>query len=138
MRDVVYIALGSNVGDRSAAIARARQAIDALDATRIVAESMVEETTPVGPVKQGHFLNQMVAVETDLTPRELLSKLQEIESSEGRERTVRWGPRTLDLDIVKIEGREFSDDALQIPHPELPNRDFWLRELAQIKASLDD
>jgi 2-amino-4-hydroxy-6-hydroxymethyldihydropteridine diphosphokinase len=138
MRDVVYIALGSNVGDRSAAIARARQAIDALDATRIVAESMVEETTPVGPVKQGHFLNQMVAVETDLTPRELLSKLQEIESSEGRERTVRWGPRTLDLDIVKIEGREFSDDALQIPHPELPNRDFWLRELEQIKASLDD
>jgi 2-amino-4-hydroxy-6-hydroxymethyldihydropteridine diphosphokinase len=138
MRDEVYIALGSNVGDRSAAIARARQAIDALDATRIVAESMVEETTPVGPVKQGHFLNQMVAVETDLTPRELLSKLQEIESSEGRERTVRWGPRTLDLDIVKIEGREFSDDALQIPHPELPNRDFWLRELEQIKASLDD
>ena len=138
MRDLVYIALGSNVGDRSATIAQARSAIDAIDTTRIVAESMVEETTPVGPVKQNQFLNQMIAVETDLTPRELLSKLQEIESAAGRERTVRWGPRTLDLDIVKIEGREFSDDALQIPHPELQNRDFWLRELAQVEAALDE
>ncbi len=137
MRDVVYIALGSNMGDRNATIAQARTAIDAIDQTHIVAESMVEETAPVGPIAQGRFLNQMIAVETDLKPRELLAELQKIERDAGRTREVRWGPRTLDLDIVMIEGREFSDDALQIPHPELPNRDFWLREVQQIKADLD-
>ncbi|HUQ19281.1 MAG TPA: 2-amino-4-hydroxy-6-hydroxymethyldihydropteridine diphosphokinase [Gemmatimonadaceae bacterium] len=136
MSDLVYIALGSNLGDREATLDRARKEIARIESTRIVAESDIEETAPIGPVKQDFFLNQMIAVETDLQPRALLDALQKIEKEAGRERAVRWGPRTLDLDIVMIDGREHSDDALVVPHPQLPNRDFWLRELEQIKTAL--
>ena len=134
MSDVVYIALGSNVGDREATLARAREAVAALQRTRILAESGVEETAPLGPILQGAYLNQMIAIETDMSPHELLGALQEIETAAGRVRTIRWGPRTLDLDIVMIEGREYSDDTLTVPHPELPNRDFWQRQLAQLRG----
>jgi 2-amino-4-hydroxy-6-hydroxymethyldihydropteridine diphosphokinase len=133
--DVVYVALGSNIGDRATTLARARAAIAALKTTRIIAESAVEETAPLGPVPQGHYLNQMIAIETDLPPRTLFGALQRIERAAGRVRTVKWGPRTLDLDIVMIDGREYSDDALTIPHPELPNRDFWLRELEEVRGA---
>jgi 2-amino-4-hydroxy-6-hydroxymethyldihydropteridine diphosphokinase len=132
--ELVYIALGSNIGDRQAMLERARAAIASLQDTRIVAESSVEETAPLGPVAQGPYLNQMIAVETELSPRALLTALQGIEQAAGRTRTVRWGPRTLDLDIVTIEGRSFSDDMLTIPHPELPNREFWQRELDELKS----
>ena len=135
MSEVVYIALGSNLGDRVTALTRARAAIAALKGTRIIGESAVEETAPLGPVPQGPYLNQMIAIETDLSPRSLFGALQRIERAAGRVRTVRWGPRTLDLDIVMIEGREFSDDTLTIPHPELPNRDFWLRELEELRGA---
>jgi 2-amino-4-hydroxy-6-hydroxymethyldihydropteridine diphosphokinase len=127
--------LGSNIGDRAAALARARDAIAGLKSTRIVAESAVEETAPLGPIRQGPYLNQMVAVETELTPRALLAALQRIERAAGRVRAVRWGPRTLDLDIVMIEGREVADDVLTVPHPELVNRDFWQRELDELRAT---
>lgn len=135
MSDLVYIALGSNVGDRVTTLARARIAIASLKSTRIVAESAVEETVPLGPISQGPFLNQMVAVETDLAPRALFSGLQRIERAAGRVRSARWGPRTLDLDIVMIDGREFVDDVLTIPHPELGNRDFWQRELEELRGT---
>ena len=138
MTDVAYIALGSNVGNRELALARARAAIGAIRDTRLIAASEIEETDPVGPVAQGKFLNQMVAVSTTLPPRTLLAALHRIERAAGRVRAVRWGPRTLDLDIVMIEGKEYSDDALVIPHPELPNRDFWLRELAQLRGAAND
>jgi 2-amino-4-hydroxy-6-hydroxymethyldihydropteridine diphosphokinase len=132
--DLVYIALGSNIGDRSTMLARARTAIASLKSTRIVAESAVEETAPLGPVPQGPYLNQMVAVETELAPRVLFAALQRIERAAGRVRSVRWGPRTLDLDIVMIDGREFVDDVLTVPHPELANRDFWQRELEELRG----
>jgi 2-amino-4-hydroxy-6-hydroxymethyldihydropteridine diphosphokinase len=134
--DRVYIALGSNLGDRSANLARARAAIANLKGVRVVAESIVEETAPLGPIVQGPYLNQMIAIETDLTPRQMLSALQRIERAAGRVRAVKWGPRTLDLDIVMIEGKEFVDDALTVPHPELPNRDFWQRELEELRGAL--
>ena len=134
MSDLVYIALGSNIGDRSTMLARARTAIASLKSTRIVAESAVEETAPLGPIPQGSYLNQMIAVETELTPRALFAALQRIERAAGRVRSVRWGPRTLDLDIVMIEAQEFIDDVLTIPHPELGNRDFWQRELEELRG----
>lgn len=134
MSDLVYIALGSNIGDRSTMLARARTAIASLKSTRIVAESAVEETAPLGPIPQGAYLNQMVAVETELAPRGLFAGLQRIERAAGRVRSARWGPRTLDLDIVMIDGREFVDDVLTIPHPELGNRDFWQRELEELRG----
>ena len=135
MTDVAYIALGSNVGNRELALARARAAIGAIRDTRLIAASEIEETEPVGPVVQGKFLNQMVAVSTTLPPRTLLAALHRIERAAGRIRATRWGPRTLDLDIVMIEGKEYADEALVIPHPELPNRDFWQRELEQLRGA---
>jgi 2-amino-4-hydroxy-6-hydroxymethyldihydropteridine diphosphokinase len=134
MSDVVYIALGSNVGNRELSLARARSAIAAIRDTRVIAATEVEETDPIGPIPQGKYLNQMVAISTTLPPRTLLAALHRIERAAGRVRATRWGPRTLDLDIVMIEGKEYCDEALVVPHPELPNRDFWQRELAELKA----
>jgi 2-amino-4-hydroxy-6-hydroxymethyldihydropteridine diphosphokinase len=134
MREIAYIALGSNIGDRQLTLARARAAIANIRRTRVLAESVIEETEPLGPVPQGPYLNQMVAVETELAPRALFSALQQIERAAGRVRSLRWAPRTLDLDIVAIEGMEISDDILTVPHPELPNRDFWQRELDELRT----
>ena len=135
MTDVAYIALGSNLGNRDLALARARAAIAAIRDTRLIAATEVEETEPIGTIPQGKFLNQMVAVSTTLPPRTLLAALHRIERAAGRVRATRWGPRTLDLDIVMIEGKEYADEALVVPHPELPNRDFWQRELAELRGS---
>jgi 2-amino-4-hydroxy-6-hydroxymethyldihydropteridine diphosphokinase len=132
MRDIAYIALGSNLGKREEYLERARSAIAVLPGTRILRASSVEETAPVGDVPQGPYLNQMLEVETELAPRELLDRLHEIERSAGRVRGVRWGPRTLDLDIVKYDSQTVNEPDLLVPHPELPNRDFWLRELAEL------
>ena len=137
MTDVAYIALGSNVGNRELALARARAAIAAIRDTRLIASSPVEETEAIGPVPQGNYLNQMVAVSTTLPPRTLLAALHRIERAAGRVRAVRWGPRTLDLDIVMLDGKEYADEALVIPHPELPNRDFWQRQLADLRGLAD-
>lgn len=134
MSDTVYLALGSNVGNRELALSRAKSAIATIRDTTIVAATAVEETEPLGPVEQGKFLNQMLAVTTTLQPRTLLAALHRIERAAGRVRSVRWGPRTLDLDIVMIEGKTYEDDKLVIPHPELENRDFWKREIAELRG----
>ena len=129
-----YIALGSNLGDREEHLAAARAALAALPATRWVAASAVEETQPLAGMDQPPYLNQMVLLETSLEPRALLAACQAIERSRGRVRTEHWGPRTLDLDIVRYGGRRIADPDLIIPHPELPNRNFWIRELAELEA----
>jgi len=135
VNDIAYIAIGSNVGRREVFLADARRAIAALPRTSLLAETAVEETAPIGPVAQGPFLNQMIAVQTELSPMELLSALQAIEQRAGRTRGVRWGPRTLDLDIVLLEKQTVSHPGLTVPHPELPNRAFWQRELAELRGS---
>lgn len=135
MRDIAYIALGSNLGDRAAYLERARAALATLPRSHLLRASSVEETAPVGDVPQGAYLNQMVAVATTLTPRELLDALHVIERDAGRARTVRWGPRTLDLDIVMFDTQTVNEPDLTVPHPELPRRDFWRRELAELKGS---
>ena len=135
MRDVAYIALGSNLGDRNAELTRAREAIAALPDSDLIAQSTVEETAPLGPIEQPPFLNQMVAVRTGLSPMALLQSLQAIEIRAGRIRGVRWGPRTLDLDIVSFERQTVEEPGLTVPHPELAHRDFWQRELAELRAS---
>jgi 2-amino-4-hydroxy-6-hydroxymethyldihydropteridine diphosphokinase len=133
MRDVAYIALGSNLGDRDEHLARARGAIAQLPSSRVVAESSIEETAPLGQLDQPMYLNQMVALETSLTPRQLLSGLQAIEQGEGRVRHERWESRTLDLDIVCFDAQTASETDLQIPHPGLADRPFWQRELAELR-----
>jgi 2-amino-4-hydroxy-6-hydroxymethyldihydropteridine diphosphokinase len=133
-RERAYIALGSNLGDRAGHIAAARAALAALPHTRVVAESRVEETAPLAGMEQPAYLNQMVLLETALDPRALLAACQAIERSRGRVRGERWGARTLDLDIVRYGHRRIADPDLIIPHPELPNRDFWMRELAELEV----
>jgi 2-amino-4-hydroxy-6-hydroxymethyldihydropteridine diphosphokinase len=128
------VALGSNLGDREAHLRAAREALRALPETALVAESSIEETPPLGGMKQPPYLNQMVLLETGLDPRQLLQACQTIEQQEGRHRDERWGARTLDLDIVRFGQRRISEKDLIIPHPELPNRDFWLRELAELST----
>lgn len=131
----MFVALGSNVGERAEHLAAARDAIGRLPETRLVAASSIEETAPLAGMRQPPYLNQMVLVETDLDPHELLRALQRIERERGRVRAERWGPRTLDLDIVKFGTRRIDAPDLVVPHPELPNRDFWQRELAELSRS---
>ncbi len=135
MADVVYLALGSNLGARDEHLRFAREEIARLRGTRILAASDIEETAPIGPIPQTPYLNQMLAIETTLEPQPLLAALHEIERARGRVRGVRWAPRTLDVDIVLIEGRAVTAPGLTVPHPELEARDFWQRELAQVRVS---
>jgi 2-amino-4-hydroxy-6-hydroxymethyldihydropteridine diphosphokinase len=134
MMDVAYVALGSNLGDRERHLMRARTAIAALRDTRVIGASAIEETNPLGTVDQPKYLNQMIAIETALAPRELLAELLAIESSEGRVRRERWGPRTLDLDIVCFTRQTVDDPDLHVPHTELPHRAFWQRELDELRS----
>jgi 2-amino-4-hydroxy-6-hydroxymethyldihydropteridine diphosphokinase len=133
-RERVYVALGSNLGDREQHLRAARKALAELPGTSLLAVSSIEETQPLGGLPQPPYLNQMALVETTLEPRALLRALQEIERQEGRRRTEHWGSRTLDLDIVRFGDRQVRDHDLIIPHPELSNRDFWRRELAELEA----
>lgn len=133
-RERVYVALGSNLGDREGHLRAGREALGSLPDTYLLAASAVEETAPLGGMQQPPYLNQMVLVETGLEPRALLLALQAIERGEGRQRSERWGSRTLDLDIVRYGNRRVTEPDLIIPHPELPNRDFWRRELAELNA----
>jgi 2-amino-4-hydroxy-6-hydroxymethyldihydropteridine diphosphokinase len=135
MRDIAYVALGSNLGDRAQHLAVARDAIARLPRTTVLAASDVEETEPLGP-PQPHYLNQMIAIETELSPRDLLAALLAIEEQSGRVRRRKWGPRTLDLDIVKFEHQTVDDEALQVPHPGLRDRHFWQRELAELTGRM--
>jgi 2-amino-4-hydroxy-6-hydroxymethyldihydropteridine diphosphokinase len=128
-----YVALGSNLGDRAAHLRAARDALARLPKTTLVATSSVEETAPLAGMAQPPYLNQMVLLETRLDPWDLLAACQAIEQAAGRVRGERWGARTLDLDIVRFGGRRLNQPDLIIPHPELPNRDFWLRELAELQ-----
>ncbi len=130
----VYIALGSNLGERERHLANARSALAKIPLTKMLAESSIEETSPIGGSPQGNFLNQMVLLATGLDPYRFLKALQAIEDANGRERPERWSPRTLDLDIVKFGTRRLRDSDLTIPHPELPNRDWWQREIEELDS----
>jgi len=127
-----FIALGSNLGDRRDALREARERLGELPTTSLVAESSIEETEPLGPVAQGRYLNQMVLVRTGLAPHDLLDGLLSIERRMGRVRSERWGPRIIDLDIVRYDGMTVVEAGLSLPHPELPNRAFWQRELSEL------
>jgi 2-amino-4-hydroxy-6-hydroxymethyldihydropteridine diphosphokinase len=131
----VFVALGSNLGDRAAHLAAARAALARLPGTRVVAASAIEETAPLAGMAQPPYLNQMVLLETDLDPHRLLEALQRIEQARGRVRSARWGSRTLDLDIVAFGDRRIQDPDLVVPHPELPHRDFWQRELSELATA---
>ena len=126
------VALGSNLGDRAAWLASARTALSLLPATRILAASSIEETIPFGPAAQGPYLNQMLALESALPPTAMLLALQTIERRLGRVRRERWGARVIDLDLVRVGNVAMRSNRLVLPHPGLPDRAFWQRELAEL------
>jgi 2-amino-4-hydroxy-6-hydroxymethyldihydropteridine diphosphokinase len=133
-----FVALGSNLGDRSAYLASALSALSLVPRSRLLAVSSVEETVPFGPAAQGPYLNQMAALETTLCPLMLLSELQRIERALGRIRRARWGARTIDLDLVRMGARELHLPTLVLPHPGVPTREFWRREMAELAAILSN
>jgi len=130
----VYLALGTNLGDREMNLAFARKELGLLPASQILAKSSVEETAPLGGREQPPYLNQMLLLETVLPPRVLLDACRAIEEAAGRVRHERWGSRTLDIDIVRYGDLSLSEPDLTIPHPGLKDRDFWQREIAEIEG----
>lgn len=136
LHERVFIALGSNLGRREEHLARAIEAIGKIPLTRVLAASAVEETEPLGGMDQPPYLNQMIVAATGLDPSRFLKSLHRIEESAGRVRTVRWAPRTLDLDIVRFGTRRLRDADLIVPHPELQHRDFWQREIEELESLL--
>ena len=128
---IAYVGVGANIGDREATI---RAAIAALPG--VVAVSELRETDPVGVTDQPAFLNGAVAVETELSARELLESLLMIERGLGRERGPRWGPRTIDLDLLLYGGETVDEPGLTVPHPRLHERRFALEPLADLDPEL--
>lgn len=136
-RERVFVALGSNLGDRRAHIERALDALRADPDVELVAVSRLIETEPVGgPAGQGPFLNGVVELRTTLDPELLLRRLQRLEGLAGRERTVRDGPRTLDLDLLLHGERRAQGPDLVLPHPRMHLRLFVLEPLAELAPDL--
>ena len=133
-----FIGLGSNAGDRKMNIMRSLQLLSNTRGISLSAVSTLLETQPVGPVHdQPPFLNGVAAIETSLSPFKLLAELLYIEQRLGRVRKERWGPRTIDLDILLYGDEEINHPRLKIPHPEISNRPFVvaaLRELSAVKS----
>ncbi|HEY7338557.1 MAG TPA: 2-amino-4-hydroxy-6-hydroxymethyldihydropteridine diphosphokinase [Bryobacteraceae bacterium] len=128
---IVYLSLGSNVGDRDAHLARTLDRLGSED-MRVVRASSVYETEPRDVPDQPWFLNQIVEVETSLFPKQLLARLQKIEIGMGRVRVQEKGPRTIDIDILLYGNAIVSTPGLEIPHPRLPDRRFVLEPLAEL------
>ena len=128
----VFVSLGSNLGDRVGLLATARAALSALPETTLLAASRVYETAPQDLADQPEFLNQVVCLETTLTPRELLAATQRAEAEQGRVRGRRFGPRTLDIDILLFEDVESGERELTIPHPRMTERAFVMAPLAEV------
>jgi 2-amino-4-hydroxy-6-hydroxymethyldihydropteridine diphosphokinase len=127
-----YVGLGANLGDREATIRAALAELPGL-----VAVSELRETDPVGVVDQPAFLNGAAALDTDLSPRELLDALLSIERELGRERRERWGPRTIDLDLLLYGEERIDEPGLTVPHPRLHERRFALEPLAELAPGLE-
>jgi 2-amino-4-hydroxy-6-hydroxymethyldihydropteridine diphosphokinase len=135
--NTAFVGIGSNLGDREENVRKAVELLAAEAGIDVVAVSEIRETEPVGPVEQGPFLNGAVQVETELTPRELLERLLSIELQLGRVRRERWGPRTIDLDLLLYGDHFVQQPGLTVPHPRLHERRFALEPLSDLAPSLE-
>lgn len=126
-----YLSLGSNVGDRRAHL---KDAISSMEG--VAAVSDVYRTAPVGGPDQDDYFNLVVGIDTELSPRELLGMCHRLESAAGRVRGVRWGPRTLDVDILWTDGETVDESDLQIPHPRMRLRRFVMEPLGELAPEL--
>lgn len=130
------IAIGSNLGQRAKHIEVARQALAALPRTQLIAFSSSHETAAVGPGAQGQYLNAAAVIETAMSPRDLLNHLLRIEQTAGRVRGEKWGPRTLDLDLLLYGDQVIDEPGLKVPHPHMHERRFVLDPLAEIAPEM--
>lgn len=133
-----YLALGSNLGDRLAFLQGALDGLDASDGITVVGVSRVYETAPVDGPDQGDYLNAVVALETSLDARALLGVAQRTEDVAGRVRRERWGPRTLDVDVLMVGDEHVEEPDLVVPHPRLHERGFVLAPLHDVAPELVD
>ena len=132
-----YVALGSNLDDPLEQVIGALEALSALPGTRVTARSTLYGSRPMGPSDQPDYVNAVARLDTTLSPHELLAQLQQIEDRAGRERSgVRWGPRTLDLDLLLHGDARSDDERLTLPHPGIAERAFVLVPLAEIAPEL--
>ena len=129
---IVYIGLGSNMGNPKQHINSALKSLGDIQSTRIMQTSSLYKSKPVGPQDQADYINAVVQIDTELSPLELLDELQTIENQHGRVRKERWGPRTLDLDILMFGNEVINHERLIIPHPEISKRCFVLVPLAEL------
>ncbi|GGA18957.1 2-amino-4-hydroxy-6-hydroxymethyldihydropteridine diphosphokinase [Dyella nitratireducens] len=133
-----YVALGSNLGDSKQHLLDAIEALAVLPDTSLIARSRIYRTPPWGKLDQPDFLNAVVAIETSREPHDLLDALLNIERAAGRERNgERWGPRTLDLDLLYVAGKAVNSERLTLPHPHIANRAFVLLPLHDVAPELD-
>jgi 2-amino-4-hydroxy-6-hydroxymethyldihydropteridine diphosphokinase len=135
----VFVGLGSNLGDREGMLRRAVEAVSELPETEVSRVSTLRDTEPVGIVDQPRFLNGVVEIETELSPRELLEGLLAIERSLGRVRSGMppGGPRTIDLDLLLYGDVRIAEPGLEVPHPRLHERRFVLEPLAEVDPALE-
>ena len=131
-----YLGIGSNLGDRLAYLQLAVDALARVPGVRVVAVSRVYETAPVGGPPQDAYLNAVIEIETDLIEEELLHRCQQIEELAARERVERWGPRTLDVDILLVGDAHLERADLTIPHPRMWERGFVLAPLRDVAPGL--
>ena len=130
---ICYLGIGSNLGNRNRNIKEAIKKINLLKDTKVIKMSKIIETKPVGGVPaQGNFLNAALKIQTRISPLKLLKDLKEIEKDLGRVKTVRYGPRAIDLDILFYGDRIINTKELAIPHPRLFARDFVLKPLSEV------
>lgn len=132
MTETAYLGIGSNLGDRLALMQRAVELLGAETGIVLTRCSRVWETDAVGGPPQPDFLNVVVRAEIDVAPHALLAACQRVEAALGRVRDVRWGPRTVDIDVLLIGAREVDEPALEVPHPRLHERAFVLMPLLEI------
>ena len=128
----VFLGLGSNLGDRDAHLNDAIESLRSTDSIKVTAQSSLLETEPVGNEKQGKFLNAVIEIETTLSPKQLMQTCLDIERQQGRVRGEKWGPRTIDIDILLFSDQLIQDEGLHVPHPEMQNRSFVLIPLVEI------
>ncbi|KAB2328822.1 2-amino-4-hydroxy-6-hydroxymethyldihydropteridine diphosphokinase [Cytobacillus depressus] len=133
MINKAYIGLGSNMGERAATLKEAIANIEAVPNIQVVNTSSIYETEPVGYEDQDRFLNMVIEVRTSLNPFELLNTCLEIEKGLGRKRDIRWGPRTIDLDILLYNQESIISEKLTVPHPRIQERAFVIIPLLDIK-----
>jgi 2-amino-4-hydroxy-6-hydroxymethyldihydropteridine diphosphokinase len=133
---IAYIGIGSNIGDKVNQCEKAISEILKVDHHKLLAKSSLFKTQPTGYTSQDWFVNGVIKIETDLEAHELLRKLKAIESQLGRTETFRWGPRTIDLDILFFDDAEIHTEELQVPHPSIQERQFVLIPLAEIDRYL--